>query len=76
MAGLPGRKGAEDGVGVAARFYRPTGLAADVSGILYVVDNGNHTIRKIEASGSVRTVAGMAGKAGSADGQGATARFD
>jgi hypothetical protein len=40
--------GSSDGVGTAARFDKPSGLAYDaVRNILYVSDNGNQLIRKI-----------------------------
>ncbi|RSK43156.1 NHL repeat-containing protein [Hymenobacter rigui] len=76
VAGTAGKKGAADGVGAAARFFRPSGLAVNAAGTLFVVDNGNHTIRTISVSGDVRTLAGVAGKAGCTDGSGTAARFD
>ena len=75
LAGSAGQKGSADGVGAAARFYHPAGLAVDAQGSLYVADNGNQTIRKITAAGNVRTVAGTAGRKGAADGTGAAASF-
>ena len=60
---------------VAAHFNRPVGAAVDANGNLYVADSGNHTIRKIAADGTVSTLAGSAGLSGSADGNGAAARF-
>ena len=55
------------------------GIVADSSGNLYVADSHNDTIRKLTPSGStytVSTIAGMAGAAGYADGDGlTTARF-
>lgn len=45
LAGLAGASGSADGVGAAARFTYPTGIAADVNGNLYIADTNNHTIR-------------------------------
>src|SRR5262249_7020414 len=64
LGGLVGRRGGSDGAGRMARFFRPRGLLVDASGRLYVVDNGNNTIRvgvaatpvitsPMEASGTV-----------------------
>jgi pimeloyl-ACP methyl ester carboxylesterase len=76
FAGLAGAQGSSDGTGSAARFYLPSGVAADNAGEVYVADYGNHTIRKITSGGVVRTVAGLAGTFGSADGTGSAARFN
>jgi PKD repeat protein len=38
--------GSADGTGTSASFYNPKDVAVDSSGNLYVVDRGNHTIRK------------------------------
>nr|WP_230679114.1 NHL repeat-containing protein [Hymenobacter properus] len=75
LAGASGHKGSADGVGTAARFYHPAGLALDGAGNLYVADNGNHTIRKIAPDGTVSTLAGQAGRHGGTDGPQSTARF-
>jgi sugar lactone lactonase YvrE len=65
-----------DGVGTAAKFSSPLGVAWD-AGNLYVADTGNHVIRRIDlATRSVSTLAGTAGQTGSANGQGAAARFN
>ena len=48
----------------------------DTAGNVYVSDTGNSTIRKISASGTVTTLAGVAGQTGAADGTGAGARFN
>jgi len=75
LAGLPGASGSADGVGLAARFSEPRGVAVDGAGTVYVADMGNHTIRQITPAGLVSTVAGSAGLTGSADGTGSDARF-
>lgn len=76
LAGAAGAMGNADGVGAAARFNTPKGMAADAAGNVYVADTGNHTIRKITPAGAVTTVAGSAGVAGATDGAGAAARFN
>lgn len=68
--------GAANGTGAAARFSLPAGVAVDDLGTVYVADTGNHTVRKVTAGGVVTTLAGTAGLPGSADGLGATARFN
>jgi streptogramin lyase len=75
LAGTAGSSGSADGTGSAARFWSPGGVAVDGSGNVYVVDNFNHTIRKITPAGVVTTLAGTALSSGSADGTGSAARF-
>ncbi|CAK0830274.1 unnamed protein product [Prorocentrum cordatum] len=50
--------GYADGQGAAASFYRPTGVAVDGAGNVFVADCYNHRIRKISAGGAVSTLAG------------------
>ncbi len=76
FAGAPGQVGSADGIGSAARFSSPTGVAVDGAGNVYVADTYNNTIRKITSGGEVTTLAGSAGKVGTADGTNATARFN
>lgn len=71
-----GGAGAVDGVGIAAKFNNPRGIA-QADGVLYVSDYSNHTIRKVAIdTAQVTTLAGTAGVAGSVDGIGAEARFN
>lgn len=62
VAGVAGAGGYQDGLGGAAQFKSPQGIAADSSGSLYVADSANHTIRKITPAGMVTTIAGVAGQ--------------
>lgn len=75
FAGSPDQSGAVDATGTAARFNRPGGVATDRIGNIYVADTSNHTIRKINSSGGVTTLAGLAGTSGTANGVGSAARF-
>ena len=75
LAGLAGFRGYGDGMGSAARFDVPQGVAVDGAGNVYVADTGNHTIRQITPGGVVMTLAGRATFNGYSDGQGGTARF-
>ncbi|HEY0585388.1 MAG TPA: NHL repeat-containing protein [Pseudoduganella sp.] len=70
-----GLEGYSEGLGAAAAFNTPSGIALDKQGNVYVADTGNHAIRKIAADGTVSTLAGS-GVAGFADGQGAQAQFN
>lgn len=76
LAGTLNSAGVTDGVGTAAQFNRPQGIATDSSGNVYVSDNAGHTIRKITPTGIVTTLAGKAGVVGSADGTGTAATFN
>lgn len=68
-----------DGVGTAAVFGRPSGLAIDANRNLYITDSGAHLIRKVTPSRQATTLAGKyqdgAGISGSDDGSGTAARF-
>lgn len=67
--------GGANGAASAARFSAPAALAADVHGAVFVADSGGHAIRRIQADGTVTTVAGLPGTAGNANGAAALARF-
>jgi sugar lactone lactonase YvrE len=80
VAGTAGLCGAADGVGAAARFAGPAGIALDPTGAVYVTDEGtysafNNTIRKISVDGVVSTIAGKVGVNTPVDGVGVAASF-
>jgi sugar lactone lactonase YvrE len=76
LAGAAGVPGTTDAVGTAARFNAPIGLAVDASGVAYIGDSGNHTIRRVATDGTVTTYAGLAGQPGFLNGAAASAQFN
>jgi len=76
VAGARGQPGAVDGVGRAARFNAPTGLAIDGAGMLYVADRESQVIRRMTPAHVVTTWAGKAGVAAFRDGGVEEARFN
>lgn len=75
LVGEPAGVGNVDGIGSAARFNQPTGLAVATDGTVYVADTDNCVIRKIDPLGVVTTLAGRAGVCANTDGTGANAAF-
>ncbi|HUC86672.1 MAG TPA: hypothetical protein VL970_15855 [Candidatus Acidoferrales bacterium] len=78
IAGQAGNSGYADGLGTNALFFLPKNLVAGNGGGLYVADTFNQLVRKLTPSGTnwtVSTLAGQAGIAGYADGQGTNAQF-
>ncbi|CAN5504565.1 hypothetical protein BH10ACT2_BH10ACT2_10600 [soil metagenome] len=67
--------GFTDGIGAAAQFSSPHGVAVDATGNVYVADTDNQRIRKITAAGDVTTLAGN-GNADWVDDNGTSAQFD
>lgn len=70
-----GSPGYVDGIGRAAQFNGPVGIAVDDAGIVYVADTYNDRIRRIAQDGTVTTLAGT-GKPNLFDGPGTAAAFD
>lgn len=63
----------DGGAGTEARLDNPFGITRGPDGALYICDTGNHTVRRLDAAGTITTVAGT-GEAGySGDGGPATA---
>lgn len=75
IAGTSFSPGTADGTATAL-FYSPSGMAFDSSNNVVLADTGNHTIRKVTVAGAVTTLAGLAGRSSSVDGQGTSARFE
>lgn len=63
FAGSPAHQaGYADGVGQGARLNGPTSVVFDpVADVLYVSDQGNHSIRRVTRGGSVSTLVGRPG---------------
>lgn len=59
FAGKSGEAGFQDGIGGAARFRNPRGIAVDQAGNVYVGDTGNNAVRKITPDGNVTTLAAL-----------------
>lgn len=68
------------GIGNAEVFAEgldtPSGVAFNTAGDLLVADSGSGTIRLIDSSGKVSTIAGVDGTHGSVDGEALTATFN
>lgn len=62
------KTGNNDGTAAVAEFNFPVGLALDEHDNLYVADQRNHVIRKIDKQGIVSTVVGNAEQFGDRDG--------
>ena len=74
LAGTAGVIGNADGIGAAAQFNAPSGIALDNTGNAFVADTGNSAVRKITPTAQVSTFAGGY-VAGYKDGAGMAAQF-
>ena len=70
-----GTAGSQDGDRSTATFNGPNGIALDEDIYLYVSENINHQIRKIDQDGNVTTLVGLLSP-GSEDGDIAQASFN
>ncbi|MEU2793658.1 NHL repeat-containing protein [Streptomyces sp. NPDC007100] len=63
----------DGGPATATKLYHPAGLRADANGNLYIADNSNHRVRKVDTRGIITTVAGNGTAGYVSDGGPATA---
>ncbi len=66
------REYGDEGPATEANLYMPTGAAIDACGNLYIADNYNQRIRKVDTNGVITTVAGNGIEGYSGDGGPAT----
>lgn len=64
-----GTKGFSDGKALNSHFQEPSQLVIGPDDLLYVVDTGNHRIRRLNADGTVSTVLGTGKSSGHLDGR-------
>ena len=70
-AGTQGYSG-DGGAATKAQLYRPSGVAVDAAGNLYIADMNNRRIRKVDSSGIITTLAGTGDFGNSGDGAAAS----
>jgi trimeric autotransporter adhesin len=63
----------DGGQATSAELYTPTASAIDNSGNIYIADESNNRVRKVNTSGIISTVAGRTASGYSGDGAAATA---
>ncbi len=69
VAGNGSQNYSGDGVAATkASLYRPSGVAVDAAGNLYIADTNNFRIRKVDTSGIITTIAGTGAIAYGGDG--------
>jgi len=71
--GCCGAYSGDNGPGTAAAINNPTQIAVDNAGNVYIADDGNYVIRKVNSSGVITTFAGNGSVGYSGDGGAATA---
>ncbi|MFH8805073.1 RICIN domain-containing protein [Streptomyces sp. NPDC017936] len=58
----------DGGPAISAQFYAPRAVAVDGAGNLYIADSRNERVRKVDANGTITTVAGTGTRGYSGDG--------
>ena len=58
----------DGGQATAASLHYPSGVATDLNGNIYISDAGNNCIRKVDATGTISTIAGTGTAGFSGDG--------
>ncbi len=71
MAGYSGN----NGPAIAAKLDQPHGIALDATGNIYVVENNNDCVRKIDVSGTITTFAGGSNGYSGDNGPASAAKF-
>ncbi len=61
--------GGDGGPAIAAELHSPTGICFDTAGNLYIADQGNYRIRKIDTAGIIHPYAGSGVSGISVDGE-------
>ena len=68
--------GGDGGPAEKARLSFPSAVAADKNSNLYIADTGNHRIRRVDASGTITTIAGTGKRGYDFDGPAVEAQLD
>ena len=64
--------GGDGGAATSAQLSQPYGVATDISGNVYIADQGNSKVRKVDSTGIITTFAGSGTPGSNGDGGAAT----